>query len=224
MTIKAELNFLEFHNSKDTLEPGFYRVVEEDGEVSFAAVSRYGWQRGSSVKWMTEDEYLEHLRMDQSLAEDWDRDGSEFRRISPEDLAETEANNADLSPWELEVMKQDDQRLCDEICLAGDDLSDVEFNQLRAQALESNQCQSEAFNSDMAKKKEATLGDLLREALASPTVQESGGYQETTLEAAEAFAARRLASTGNDPRFMTTEQYAEHCEVVEQNRKDGVNL
>lgn len=75
-----------------------------------------------------------------------------------------------------------------------DDLTDTELNRMREQALESNQNESEAFNRDMVAKKPTSLADLLRAAMTT------------------------------DYRGMTDEQYAEHCEIAEQNRRDGVDL
>jgi len=171
MTIQAELNYLDFHNTKDKLDDGFYRVIEADGEENIALVKANAWKGPCRVTWMSEMEYLEHRRMDHYLSEDWDREGDEFRRISPEDLAEADINSGLF-----------------------DDLTDVEFNNLRSQALESNQHQSECFNRDMEAKKEPSLADLLREAMSI------------------------------DPRHMTNEQYVEHCESAAQDKRDGVDV
>ena len=101
MTIKADLNYIEFNNTKDKLEPGYYRVTEADGDISIAKVERRSWERNATITWKSEDEYLELARIDRELDEDlmdsWDRamnrDEDEFRRIDPEDLAETDRNN-----------------------------------------------------------------------------------------------------------------------------------
>ncbi|ABY62842.1 hypothetical protein ST201phi2-1p008 [Pseudomonas phage 201phi2-1] len=200
MTIKAELNYLDFHNTKDKLEDGFYRVIESDGEENIALVKANSWNGPCRVTWMSEMEYLEHRRMDSYLSDDWDREGNEFRRISPEDLADVDLSEDLMDSWDQAMAKKDDQRLCDEICLAEvdvtaylEDLTDTEFVNLCAQGFESNQHQSECFNRDMEAKKDVSLADLLREAISI------------------------------DPRHMTNEQYVERCEIAAQDKRDGVS-
>lgn len=182
MAIKAELNYLEFHNTKDKLESGYYRVIEADGDTSIAKVNASPWRGPAGVTWMSEDEYIEMCRIDHEL--DWSWDHDEFHRARPEDLAEAEYDHNHNS------------ELFDQMVygIEPDDLTDTEFNRMREQALDSNQHASEAFDRSMGSKKTPSLADLLRAAMEI------------------------------DPRGMTDEQYAEHCEVAAQNHKDGIHL
>lgn len=89
MNIKTELNFLEFHNTKDKLEPGYYRVTEADGDISIAKVEHRSWERNATITWLSEDEYIEICHMTHREL-DWSWEHGEFHRIQPEDLAEVE--------------------------------------------------------------------------------------------------------------------------------------
>lgn len=93
MTIKAELSYLEFHNTKDKLESGFYQVVEADGDLSYARVKASDWGGPAMVKWLSEDEYLDLRRQDQEVIDSWDMEYTEYARVNPIDLAEVDANN-----------------------------------------------------------------------------------------------------------------------------------
>lgn len=163
MTIKAELSYLEFHNTKDKLESGFYRVVEADGELSYARVKASDWGGSAQVKWLSEDEYLDLRRQDQEIIDSWDMEYTEYARVNPIDLDEADFNN--------------NSELFDQVVF-GIEPTDSEASDLK--------------NKYPAPTK--SLGDLLRE------------YQ------------------GSDVHQMSEVQYAEHCESVDQDRRNGVML
>lgn len=199
MTIKADLNYIEFNNTKETLEPGYYRVTEADGDISIAKVERRSWERNATITWKSEDEYLELVRqdadLDEQLMESWDRAMSrgddEFRRIDPEDLAETDRNN------ELEA----------------------------AHWRENRELASDAGARNV-EQKTPSLADLLRDAMAGnvefsePLAGHDGGFavDEAGLEAEQ----DDDDIPGTDPRDMSDTQYDQLCETVEQNRRDGM--
>lgn len=85
MAITAEMNYLDFHNAKDNLAPGHYRVIEADGDTSIAKVVEWVDHRLPTVTWLTEDEYSAKLEEDKALADSW-----EYSRITPDDLAEAD--------------------------------------------------------------------------------------------------------------------------------------
>lgn len=72
MTIKAELTYLDFHNAKENLATGYYRIIESDGEVSIAKVVEWSDNRTPTVTWCTEAEYQELSSLDQQLSDSWD--------------------------------------------------------------------------------------------------------------------------------------------------------
>lgn len=200
MNIKAELNYIEFNNTKETLEPGYYRVVEADGEQNIARVERRSRKRNATITWLTEDDYAykaqQDRELDEQLMDSWDRamnQGSEdeFRRIDPEDLAETDRNN---------------------------ELEDDHWRRNRELASDAG-----ARNVEQPK---VSLADLLRDAMAGkveftePLVGTDGGFavDESGLEAEQ----DDDDIPGTDPRGMSDAQYDELCETVEQNRRDGV--
>lgn len=216
MSIKAELNYIEFHNTKEKLEPGYYRVIEADGDINIAKVERRNWERNATITWMSEQDHYHNVIMERDITEAL-RDGEdEFRRIDPLDLAEAEYDinhNSEL----FDALVYDIQP---------DDMTDTEYNTMRANAMESNQEASEAFDRDMEKKKTKSLADLLREAMAGnaefsePLVGNDGGFavDESGLEAEQ----DEDDIPGTDPRAMSDTQYDELCAVTDQNRRDGV--
>lgn len=55
--VHAEVDFLEFHNTKGTLQNGTYRVVEADGDISYAVLGDLRGTLWFDIKWFTEAEY-----------------------------------------------------------------------------------------------------------------------------------------------------------------------
>lgn len=163
MSVNAELSYLEFHNTKGKLASGFYRVVEADGELSYARVKANDSGVPSAVTWLSEDEYLDLRRQDQELLDLWDADYNEFNRMNPDDLAEVDANhNSELFDKVVYGIEPTESQVNDE---------PVERRSVS---------------------EPKTLGEILREF------------------------------KGTDVRDMSESQYAEHCEVADQNRRDGV--
>ena len=152
MTIIAELSYLEFHNTKEKLASGFYRVVEADGDLSYAWVKANDSNSSSQVKWVSEDEYVELRRQDYDILDDWD-----MHYITANDMDE-----ALVDSWDYAMGRSENIVVAD-VADATDGI-----------------------------KIEKSLGDILRE------------FKDT------------------DVRDMSESQYAEHCEVADQNRRDGV--
>lgn len=163
MTIKAELSYLEFHNTKDKLGSGFYLVVEVDGDLSYARVKASDWGGPALVKWLSEDEYLDLCRHDQEIIDSLDISYVARHYINHDDMAETDANN--------------NSELFD-LVVFGIEPTDGEDSDLK----------------NKYPPPVKSLGDILRE------------YMQP------------------DIRQMDEAQYAEHCESVDQDRRDGVML
>lgn len=72
MSIIAEMNSVEFYQTKNQLASGYYRVIEHDGDVNIAQVQAAHIRGYADVTWFSEDEYLEHKRWDDELSRDWD--------------------------------------------------------------------------------------------------------------------------------------------------------
>ena len=56
-TVLAEVNYLEFHNTKGSLPNGTYRVVEADESISYAALSNSRGLSVPDITWYSEAEY-----------------------------------------------------------------------------------------------------------------------------------------------------------------------
>lgn len=152
MTIKAELSYLEFHNSKEKLESGFYQVVEADGDLSYVLVKASDWGGPASVKWLSEDEYLDLRRQDQEIIDSWDMDCADYDRINPIDLEEVDHNN--------------NSELFDQVVYG------IEPSEYQ----ESTQADYDAAVKRRALSSPKTLGELLREHM-SPDVRQMNEAQ-----------------------------------------------
>lgn len=143
--IKAEIGFLEFHNTKGSLGAGTYQVTEADGETSYAVIGQYG-----ALEWFSEREYEDAIqgqaynqslddRLDGMWTDAMHRDHHEFSRVDAMQFVE--------------------------------DVTDTEFNRYVSDVYANSEFDSHAFDdsmeavSDMAAEK--TLGQLLREQMAS---------------------------------------------------------
>jgi hypothetical protein len=185
--VHAEVDFLEFHNTKGTLPKGTYKVVEADGDTSYAVLGDF---RGD-IKWFTEAEYesaiqeqMFNQRQDDAL-DDIMRSGDDFDDDDREEL---------MDSWDDAMHRDHDEQRRFDSRAEDSNITDTEFNQYVDDTYKCNEAASVAFDERMAKPVK-TLGELLRESmLASPLATESGGYEIATHEDQAAFAAKRNAS------------------------------
>ena len=153
--VHAEVGFVEFHNTKATLPRGTYRVIEADGDISYAVLGEYRGTLVFDIKWFTEAEY-ETAIYDQVLAArndcDFfdDRDGEEL-----------------MDSWNEAIHVQDNGLGVEIEHVEDGDLTDTEFNQMVGEVYERNEEESRAFGKSMSSEPK-TLGELLREAWATP--------------------------------------------------------
>jgi hypothetical protein len=60
----STVNYLEFHNTKNSLPRGTYRVVEADGSISYAALGEFRGLIWFDITWYTEEEYEQWMHME----------------------------------------------------------------------------------------------------------------------------------------------------------------
>lgn len=204
MAIKAELNYIEFNNTKDKLEPGYYRVTEADGDISIAKVERRSWERNATITWLTEDEYSykaqQDRELDEQLMESWDQHWCDNRELPMSD--EDREYNRRIAIENRGVWE-------------GVDYAAMDVAEWRKLCTELNIPQPPKV-----------LAELLREAMAGnvefsePLVGDNVGFAVDTsgLEAEQ----DEDDIPGTDPRKMSDAQYDELCVVTDQNRRDGM--
>lgn len=182
--VEAELNYLEFHNTKGTLANGTYRVIEADGDVSYAVLGDCRGTLFFDIKWFTEAEYESAI---QEQAYDQRQDAF-FERDLEEEL---------MDSWDIAMVAEEGRRRADEIPFEDHDLEGERWNQMIAdQANGDSHAMDDAQSvcADVAADK--TLADYLREAMAKKPVTEvdvptaveelqsfmSEGYRDYTLD------------------------------------------
>lgn len=162
--ILAKLDCVQFYKERSKLAAGTYQIIEHDGEINYAVVYGHG-----TIDWYSKAAYERALnnvnvRPDAQLGFDAD-DRKEL-----------------MDSWDTAMARQEDQRLCDEICLAGDDVEMTatktfgdafhrdhdEFRRVDPHdfANDDDRVEDEHLIVEMSKPGK-TIGDLLREAMAT---------------------------------------------------------
>lgn len=172
--VHAEVGFLEFHNTKGTLQKGTYRVIEADGDISYAVLGDFRGTLWFDIKWFTEAEYesaiqeqVYNQRQEDAL-DDIMRSGDDFDDDDREELMDSWTDAMHRDHDEQRRFNSVDNGFGVEVEHEEDgDITDTEFNQMVGEVYERNEEESSAFDKRMTVPAK-TLGELLREAMATP--------------------------------------------------------
>jgi hypothetical protein len=173
----AELNYLEFYQSKTRSAEGTYRVIEEDDTINYCVIAHAPFRES----WYSDTEY-----------QDWTVTGHRVMDVFDRDLEEDL-----MDSWDIAMIAEEGRRRADEIPFEDHDLEGERWNQMVAdQANGDNHAMDDAQSvcADVAADK--TLADYLREAMAKEPVTEvdvptaveelqsfmSEGYRDYTLD------------------------------------------
>lgn len=187
----AELDYLEFYQTKTRSVEGTYRVIEEDGTINYCAIAHAPFRES----WYSDSEYQDWTVMGHRVMDVFDRD-------LEEDL---------MDSWDVAMIAEEGRRLADEIPFEDHDLEGERWNQMIAnQTVDDSHALDDAQSvcADVVAQK--TIADLLREAWTKeppididvPATLEavqrfvSSGYRDYTLDQTE--PTKKVASVDCD--------------------------